>query len=503
MQFYAGAPFDLEGYRRKAEEVQRRFGREERERAARALRPVSDRARVRLSRFVEEGGIAVTTGQQAGLLTGPLFTIYKALTLVRLAEKLEAALGTLVIPIFWVASEDHDWEEVNHTHLALPRDGVRRIQLPDDPAHPFPMGDVRLGSGIRTVLDEVSDLLSEGPCNGGLLKLIREAYRPEATVSESFTELLAELLAPFDLCITDAADPAVKEGSAGVLATAFRASVEHERILRERTERLEAAGYHAQVAVLERGSNVFYHGEQGRSRIYHDGTNFQTAAGEALGPEADLLAQVQRDPARFSPNVLLRPVVESSVFPTVAYVAGPGETSYFAQITALFPAFGIEPPMVYPRASLLLLETPMRRLLEKLELEPGQLARPRHELVALLARDSFPESMQQTLERLGQEVTEGYRELIDEAISIDPTLEGALARLRNEALSRISDSERKITQHIKRKEGVRIGQLDRLLDNLYPEGKPQERVLNVIPFLGRHGSSLLQEIHRAIEVPLG
>lgn len=464
---------------------------------------MSDRARERLSRFVEEGGIAVTTGQQAGLLTGPLFTIYKALTLVRLAEQLEAELGTLVIPIFWVASEDHDWEEVNHAYLALPRDGVRRVDLTDEPPFPLPVGDVQLGSGIGTILDEVADLLTGNGYNESLLKSIRDAYRDDATLASSFTALLTELLAPFDLCLTDAADAAVKEGSAEVLATAVRSSAEHERILRERTERLEAAGYHAQVAVLEEGTNVFHHGEQGRTRIYHDGSTFQTADGETLGSEAELLSQMEREPGRFSPNVLLRPVVESSVFPTVAYVAGPGETSYFAQLTALFSAFGIEPPLVYPRASLLLLETPMRRLLEKLELETAQLTMPRHELVELLARDSFPESMQATLDRLGTELTEGYRQLIDEAIRIDPTLEGALARLRNEALSRISDSERKITQHIKRKEGVRIGQLDRLLDNLHPEGKPQERVLNVIPFLGRHGSSLLQEIYRTIEVPLG
>ena len=264
---------------------------------------MSDRARERLSRFVEEGGIAVTTGQQAGLLTGPLFTIYKALTLVRLAEQLEAELGTLVIPIFWVASEDHDWEEINHAYLALPRDGVRRVDLTDEPPFPLPVGDVQLGSGIGTILDEVADLLTGNGYNESLLKSIRDAYRDDATLASSFTALLTELLAPFDLCLTDAADAAVKEGSAEVLATALRSSAEHERILRERTERLEAAGYHAQVAVLEEGTNVFHHGEQGRTRIYHDGSTFQTADGETLGSEAELLSQMEREPGRFSPNV--------------------------------------------------------------------------------------------------------------------------------------------------------------------------------------------------------
>jgi bacillithiol synthase len=254
--------------------------------------------------------------------------------------------------------------------------------------------------------------------------------------------------------------------------------------------------------VLEGASNVFRHGPQGRERIYTSSEGFRTSSAAQGVGLAELKAEIEHDPRAFSPNVFLRPVVESTVFPTVAYVGGPGELSYFAQISALFPAFGIEPPMVFPRASLLLVEMPMRRLLEKLEIEPERLNQPRHELVEQLARESVPDRVRAILEQLEQGVAEGYRSLIEEAKQIDPTLEGALARLRNEALSRVADSERKVTQHVKRKEGVRIGQLDRLLDHLRPEGKPQDRVLNVVPFLARHGLGLLTEMYAAIRVEL-
>lgn len=444
----------------------------------------------------------VTTGQQAGLLTGPLYTIYKALTAIRLAEQLERDLEILVIPVFWTASEDHDWAEVNHTHLPLAGDGFRRIELADDPPPATPMSMARLGDGVRMIIDQISDTVAQNGDGSDLLKWIEDAYRPSESVAGSFSSLLGRLLAGFDLCITDAAHPAVKVASVGVLGEALWSAERHEAVLTERVAALEGAGYHAQVAVLEGGTNVFRQGEAGRERLYRDGDGFRGAESGVTLTRAEVEAELAADPARYSPNVFLRPVVESAVFPTVAYVGGPGEISYFAQLGAIFPEFDMEPPLVYPRSSLLLLEMPIQRLLGKLEVDPASLDAPRHELIERLAQGSFPPPLRGTLDELERHITEGYRQLIDGATEIDPTLEGALARLRNEALARVVDSERKITQHIKRREGVRIGQLDRLLAHLRPEGKPQDRVLNVIPYLARHGLSLLRRMHEAIRVEL-
>ena len=500
LRFYTAAPDDLSAYRLAAEAVQQRFDREGRAAAARALRPTSERARERLDRFVEEGGIMVTTGQQAGLLTGPLYTIYKALTAVRLAERLEQELGLLVIPVFWTASEDHDWAEVNHTFLSVSGDGTRRVDLVDPPPPATPMSHAPLGEGVRNIIDQASDILGGEGDNQLLIQWIQDAYTASASVAGSFASLLEPMLAPFDVCMTDAAHPAVKEASRGVMLHALREAERHEVLLSQRTTALEAAGYHGQVAVLPGGANVFRRGSEGRERLYRDAGGFRGAeSGEVLTRE-EVETELAADPSRYSPNVFLRPVVESAVFPTVAYVGGPGEINYFAQLGVLFPEFGMRAPIVYPRASLLLVELPIQRLLGKLALEPEALEQPRHELVEQLAQGSFPDSLRETLTTLDRQIADGYRELIEGAVAIDPTLEGALARLRNEALARIGDSERKITQHIKRREGVRIGQLDRLLDNLRPDGKPQDRVLNVIPYLARHGLSLLQRMYEAIRV---
>ncbi|HEV2130704.1 MAG TPA: bacillithiol biosynthesis BshC, partial [Longimicrobiaceae bacterium] len=148
--FFAGSPFALADYRAKWQELQRRFGRRERDGAASALRPTSSRAAERLRRFVEEGGAVITTGQQAGLFTGPLYTIYKILSAVRLAEALEAELGILVLPVFWSASEDHDWEEVNHTYVVGSDDELRRLATSSSDPRPLPMSERLLGSSVES-----------------------------------------------------------------------------------------------------------------------------------------------------------------------------------------------------------------------------------------------------------------------------------------------------------------------------------------------------------------
>jgi bacillithiol biosynthesis cysteine-adding enzyme BshC len=480
-------------------EVQRRFGREQREAAAAALRPTSERARARLARFVEEGGAMVTTGQQAGLLTGPLYTIHKALSAVRLAGALEQRLRLPVLPVFWIASEDHDWEEANHAYLARPGSEVVRLALPGSAASALPMSERTLGEGVRAILDEVAHLIHREGFADGVMSWIRDAYRPEQTVGGAFGELLASLLGGFDLCLADAADPALKRASAGVLAHALGESEALEARLRGRTRELEAAGYHGQVAVVEGATNVFYHGEAGRERLYRSAAGYEArGAGVELAAEG-IWDRVQGEPGRFSPNVLLRPIVESAVFPTLAYVGGPGEIAYFAQITALFPLFGIQPPVVAPRGSVLLVDPVVQRLMARVGVGVGELSRPRSQLETDLARREVPAAVSEALDRLREVVAAGYATAIDGAKELDPSIGGALGRLRNEVLHRVAESERKVVQGVKRRESATLAQLDRILASLRPEGKPQDRVLNVVPFYARYGPGLLDGIAEALD----
>ncbi len=500
--FFPGPPFEAASFRRKWDEVRRRFGRPERERAAAALRPTSARAAERLARWVEEGGAVVTTGQQTGLFTGPLYTVHKILSAVRLAEALERELGVAVLPVFWAASEDHDWAEVDHADLLDARGAPRRIRLEGDAPVPLPMSERTVGEGVETALDDLAHVLAGHPFADECLTLLRAAYAPGATVAGAFRDTVHALFAGFDLLVTDAADPAVKQGSVPLLEEAVLRTAEHEALLRRRTDDLLRAGYHGQVAVLPGAANVFFHGPAGRERLHADGDGWVARESGVRFDAAGLRAALEADASAFSPNVFLRPVVESAVFPTLAYVAGPGEAAYFAQLGPLFGEFGIEPPVVFPRFSVTLLAPAARRALERLGLAPAELERPEHEIVSRLARARLPAEVADALREVREGLAAGYARLIDAAGEVDPTLRGALGSLRNRSLLAAADAEHKAVAAVARRSEEVAAGVRRARAELRPHGEPQERVLNVFTFLAAYGPALLPRIAERMEVSL-
>lgn len=495
--FYAGNPYQLDSFRDKLSEVASRFGPAERTQAAAALSPTSERARERLERFVKEGGAVVTTGQQAGFLTGPLYTLYKAVAAVTLARHLEERLGIIVLPVFWAASEDHDWAEVNHAVVLDSKGRVRRFDLGHEDGRALPMSDRLLPEGTEYICDQIMQAVAQQGDGGEWLRIIIDPYRGSGrTVGAAFSDAITNLLGRFDLQIADAADPALKAASVPVLRGALVAAGEHETRLKERSEALAAAGYGSQVSVLDRGTNVFAHGERGRERLYRAPGGFVVRERGPIVPHDEMLARVEADPSRFSPNVLLRPIVESSVFPTLAYVGGPGEIAYFGQVSPLFDAFGIRPPVAVPRYSGTVVEGSVERLLAKLDLDESGLDVGRDALRERFARREVPPELTARLDRLRAELAASYEGLVVAGGELDPTLESAIASIRNRNLALVGRAERKVIRSVKRKDLVSFQQLDRVLDALRPTGLPQDRALNVLSFLGRYGEHFLREIER-------
>lgn len=502
--FFAGSPWDLEAYRRKAEEVDGRFDAARRRAMAAAVQPTSPAAAEHLERVVAEGGLFVTTGQQAGLFSGPLFTIYKALTAVALARALESELGRPVAPLFWIASEDHDWAEVNHVRVLDPGNELHTITVESDAdVAAASMQHRRLGPGVEEAVEHLARLMPRTEFSEAVLERIRAAYTPEQTVAAAFRELIAGLLAPFDLLVVEAGHPAIKELGRGVLEAELENWRRHELLVREQTERVTAAGYHAQVAVLPDSANVFLEMDAGRERLVREGGGWALKHSGRRFADGELRALLDAEPGRFSPNVLLRPVVESAVFPTVAYVAGPGELSYYAQVGCLFRAHGIEMPIVYPRASITLVEAKVGKVLDRFGLGLDDLRRPPHELAAELLREELPDGVVAALRRLRTDLGEGYAALLEAGRAVDPTLKGPIQSARNSAYVQLEEIEKKVVQHLKRQNAIGVEQIEKAAVNLFPLGQPQERVLNVVPYLARYGPALLDAIAGAIRVELG
>jgi bacillithiol synthase len=500
--FYEGWPDDLSAYRAKLEEVRARFDRPARERAAAALRPTSEAAAERLRRFVEEGGAMVTTGQQAGLFTGPLYTVHKILSAIRLAEALERELGTLVIPVFWAASEDADFAEVNHAYAVDADGNLHRSTVAPTSSIPVPMSEMRLGTDVESAAGGFAQAIGiDGDHVDHLRLILGSDYRPGATVASAFEASILRLFAGFDLCVTHAADEALKRASAWVLLREAENAAEHERLIAEQTARLEAAGYPSQVVLLTDSTNLFYHGPAGRERLHREDGRFAAPESKRRFTLDELRGMLEDDPRVLSPNVFLRPVVESAVFPTLAYVGGPAETAYFGQMRPLFQSFGIRMPLVFPRFAAMLVPDEVGRAYEALDLELSEYRRPEHELLEMLARRRMPQEVWHEVRALRRLLVDGFGRVMDAAQGIDRNLEPALGGRRDRALLEVERAERKIVRHFKKRHPELARSLRLVRNHLRPLGKPQERVLTVFQYLGED-PKLLQRLADGMRVEL-
>jgi len=502
--FYSGHFASLASFASKAEEVDRRFGTAERLRAAECITIPQGVDPDRLTAFVEQGGYMVTTGQQPGLYGGPLYSIYKGLTAVRLAEALEAELGKPVIPVFWVASDDHDWDEANHTYLIGVDNALHRFDLRSpDPTVTPPLHRVTLGDDADEVLDRFVSHLPDTDFSARYVALLREGFASGQTMPAGFHRLLQALLGPFGLFFTDAADPKVKERSTSMLLDELDRAEAFERVLETTAGRLEDAGFALQVPIMGQGVNLFLEGPAGRERLYRDGDGFRLrASGEVLTAE-EIRAAVESDPKRLSPNVLFRPVVESALLPTLSYVGGPGEIAYFAQLGDYFEAHGIGMPVIHPRWSVTVIEGKIRKVLDKFGLDLAALDRPFHEVASGFAAEEAPDEVKAAIATLRGALGSGVAELQKAVVGVDPTLKGPVQHLRSQTFTAIEDVEKKVMQAVKRESEIALQQLEKAQLHLYPEGRPAERVQSPLYFLSRYDGEILDQLYERFEVNLG
>ena len=422
---------------------------------------------------------------------------------MRLAQAVEQIVGEPCLAVFWMASDDHDWAEANHTTVLDAQDAPQRIALAAAPdAPPVPMSERLLGDDAVTAVHTLESVMPTSGFSGPVLDLVRQAYRPGGTMASAFAHLLRGLLQHIDVALLDPANPAVKVAARPLLERELRDAEAHARILTRDARRIQDAGYHAQVTIADDAANVFLHDPLGRDRLVRTDGSWTLRRTRRRLSDAEVVSLLDGDPSRFSPNVLLRPVVESALLPAVAYVGGPAEVAYFAQIGCLFAAHGIEPPIVFPRFGVTLVETRIRKLLDKFAIEPADVRQPFHELVTRVLREELPPAVVEPLGRLRASVTHDYDQLADAAADIDPTLLGWVRRNRNAALSRIDATEKKVLSHVRKRSAIETGQLRRAAAHLFPEGVPQERSLNILPFLGRYGDGLLHDIADAMHITL-
>lgn len=503
LAFFQGDPTLTASYAAAAEAVTARFDRAARARAVECVYAPTPAVRARLDRLVEEDGFFVTTGQQPGLFTGPLYSVYKALTAVRLADALEELLGKPVIPLFWVASEDHDWREVDHTYTVSVANELQHVELDNAPeGGDRPVHRVAMDEAIIPVLDEFLSFFPDNDFKPACARGLRSAYAPGNSLGEAFTQVLADWLGPLGMAFVDASSLPLKRASRTQFTAVLDGAVEQEALLGRTAEQLREAGYHVQVPILAGGVNLFFEGSSGRERVYRSGSDFRLRHSGELLTRRRILAESDADPRVLSPNVLLRPVVEGAVFPVLSYVAGPGEIAYFAQLRDLFELCGIRMPVVHPRFSVTVIEPKIRKVLDKLDLSLQDLARPFGELAGRVVQEDVPDGVRQALADLRGGIGRGVEELSRAAATLDPTLKGPAKHVRTVAFDAIEQMQRKIIHSLKREKQTRLRQLEKAQVHLYPLGGPQERSLNACYYLMRYGREFLHALHDRFSVRL-
>ena len=448
------------------------------------LRPsfaASGAAADRLERVAAGRGIVVTTGQQPGLFGGPIYTWSKALSALALADEIEAVTGIPAAPVFWAANDDADFAEASWTAVAIPG-GAERLAISAPAPLGRPMSEMPLGD-VGPALDML--VRACGPTlDGRPIEIARNAYRAGATVGGAYLSLLRELFEPLGIAVLDAAHPNTAEAERpGLLRALDRASVVADALHR-RDEAIKAGGFTPQVTEVSGLSLVFERPGSGG-----DKRRVPVAEARAVAAEGDAARS-----AVLSPNVLLRPVIERAILPTVAYVAGPGEFAYFAQVSAVATALDLEQPMPVPRWSTTILEPHVVRILSRLGIDEAELADP-HGVEGRLARESVPPALTHALSDLRRELVRQCGAVSNALVESDlPLPQRVIDGAQRAIKHRLDRLERRIVAAAKRRETDTMTQIGTARGSLFPLGTRQERALNILPFMARHGSMVVDRM---------
>jgi bacillithiol synthase len=443
-----------------------------------ALKPAIEphgAAHDRLARAVH-GGIVVTTGQQPGLFGGPLYTWHKALTALALADELQGRLGIPVAPLFWAATDDSDLAEATVTTVSV-AGGAQTIVLRATAERDTPMSAVPIGDAT-TAMTELFAACGSAP-NPAVLEIVRSAYSPGNTLGSAYVLTLRALLEPLGIAVLDAAHPAARTAGAAVTRAALQKAHAIAAGLRNRERAMSALGLRPQVRQVAGRTLVFSVNGTRRQRV---------RIGDALS------AAERSQPHELSPNVLLRPIVERCIVPTVAYVGGPSEVAYFAQVSAVAEALGIAAPHIVPRWSGFVVEPHVQRALDELGADIDDLREP-HALEGRIARAELPADVLAALNAAAEHVHELAPAVLSAARSAelpipDAAVHGAVRQLDH----RLERLHRRLVAAVKRRGSDRLELLATTRGALFPRDLPQERALNMVPLLARYGDEPLTAV---------
>jgi bacillithiol synthase len=469
--------------------------------AQQAQRNAPAAARESAARLADPATRVVITGQQAGVFGGPLFTLLKAITTMKLAAQVSREHRVPVVPVFWIDAEDHDWPEVSGCTVLDGEFVPASVRLADLPGSgSLPIARLTLNDTIHAALEQLETALPDTEFKADLMSALRSAYVPGRGMATSFGVWMEHVLGPHGLVVYDSSDPAAKVLARDVFVKEVSQPGLTARIAATAGDALVAKGYHAQ-ATLADGTVSLFHLNPERAAVKIDGD--QVEVGERAMTLAQLIDEARQHPGHFSPNVLLRPLVQDTVFPTICYVAGPNELAYLGQLKDVYAHFGIPMPLMYQRGSATLADSATLRFLSKYDLPVTALRAQDESTLNQLLESQLPPTVEQALTSVATLINERMAAVGSAVPQIDPTLEGAVKSTLGKLQHEVHTLHNKVIQAAKRKDDTLRRQFQRSQALTFPQGHPQEREVGFVWFLNRYGPALVDRLMDELPLAMG
>ena len=450
---------------------------------------------------LRRGALAAVTGQQVGLFGGPLFSIFKALTAVKLAEEATAA-GVDCVPVFWLATEDHDLAEVNHVTLLSEQGPPETLAVKSRAVEDAPVGTVKFGSEIEPVVERAAELLGESE----VATWLREAYRPGETLGSAYARLFARLFADWGVILLDPADKDFHDLAKPLLRAAIERASELDADLLARGKALEAAGYHQQVKVTS-ATTLLFEVKKGARTVVRRRTNGSNGVNgsvdefavgdERISPQ-ELLDRIEAAPEKFNPNVLLRPVVQDYLLPTLVYTGGAAEVAYFAQVAVVYEELLGRVTPILPRFSATLLEPKAERILTRYQLTLLDVLLGPEKVREAIAARSLPADLQTRFSEAHASVDQSMTALRESIGKLDSTLIDTAESTRSSMSHQIDRLQARVARTEQQRNEVITRHADALSNALFPNKALQEREVAGVSFVARYGPELLANLDRQI-----
>ena len=441
---------------------------------------------------LRRGAVAAVTGQQVGLFGGPLFSIFKALTAVKLADQATAA-GIDCVPIFWLATEDHDLAEVNHVSLISESGAPEPLAVGSHGVADAPVGTVLLGPEVKPIIERAAAFLGDSDVTAWL----REAYRSEETLGSSFAKLFARLFSDWGVILLDPADKEIHELAKPILLASVERCSELTDALLARDKALQAAGYHQQVKVTSAQLFQVKNGSRMPIRRKNNGSVEFLIGDERLLPP-ELLEKINAAPEEFNPNVLLRPVLQDYLLPTLAYAGGAAEVAYFAQVAVVYEKLLGRVTPVLPRFSATLVEPKPQRILEKYGLGLPDLFHGPEKLREVMGQKTLPSDLRSRFEEAKASLEKSMGFIRFSLNRLDPTLVEAASNAEAKMQYQLSQLEARAARAELQRNDVLARHVEALSNSLFPNKVLQEREIAGISFVARYGPALLQDLYETI-----